>query len=101
MTPYRFISPSGTTTWLFNVTSFGPGASILEKETNDTNISKQAAEILLTSNSKKQKGLQAIMAKLDLNLDKFGKEVKEGDSCDLDTDEQRHSAYLIMTEEFP
>ena len=41
------------------------------------------------------------MAKLDLNLDKFGKEVKEGDSCDLDTDEQRHSAYLIMTEEFP
>ena len=41
------------------------------------------------------------MAKLDLNLDKFGKEVKKDNICELDTDEQRHSAYLIMTEEFP
>jgi len=41
------------------------------------------------------------MAKLDLNLDKFGKEVKKDDGCELDKHEQRHSAYLIMTEEFP
>lgn len=41
------------------------------------------------------------MAKLDLFLDKFGKEVKKDNVCELDTDEQRHSAYLIMTEKFP
>ncbi len=40
------------------------------------------------------------MAKLDLYLDEKGEEVKDK-TCNLDADEQRHSAYLIMTDEFP
>jgi hypothetical protein len=53
MTPYRFVSPSGTTTWLFNVTSFGPGASILKEESQEVSLNKTATEILLAQHSRK------------------------------------------------
>lgn len=57
MTPNRYVSPTGTTTWLFNVTSFGPGASILKEESQEVSLDKIASEIPLAQHNKKEKGL--------------------------------------------
>jgi hypothetical protein len=99
ITPSRFVSPSGTSTWLFNVTSFDSTAVI--KDPEEMTLNAKVQDYLVGGEAKKTKLMIATMAKLEVYLDKFGKEVKPGSICELDTDEQRHCGYLIMTEEFP
>lgn len=99
ITPSRYVSPSGTCTWLFNVTSFDSTAAI--KDPEETSLNAKLQDDLVGGETKKTKLMIATMAKLEVYLDKFGKEVKPDKICELYPDEQRHCGYLIMTEEFP
>jgi hypothetical protein len=99
LTPARFVSPSGTSTWLFNVTSLD--STKKNKDPEETAPNAKVLDDLVGGEAKKTKLMIATMAKLEVYLDEDGKEVKPDKTCKLDTDEQRHCGYLIMTEEFP